>query len=69
VVAEQNLMEPKNGGGDSFRDDPVLTNFELQEIPSTMLGSGIFAGNPNCDCHFAPPFRATAIRMLPARLQ
>jgi hypothetical protein len=51
VVAER---QDHNGARtvkeNSLRDDPVLTKFaNCGRFLSTMLGSGIFADNPNCD--------------------
>lgn len=51
VVAER---QDHNGARtvqeNSLRDDPVLTKFSnCGRFLSTMLGSGIFADNPNCD--------------------
>jgi hypothetical protein len=51
VVAER---QDHNGARtvkeNSLRDDPVLTKFSnCGRFLSTMLGSGVFADNPNCD--------------------
>jgi hypothetical protein len=51
VVAErQNHNGARTVAANSLRDDPVLIKFSsCGRFLSTMLGSGIFADNPNCD--------------------
>lgn len=51
VVAErQNHNGARTVAANSLRDDPVLIKFSsCARFLSTMLGSGIFADNPNCD--------------------